>query len=92
MHAAANLFQRAAALLAEDDPQRAELLPELGETLMGLGDFAGARTVVRRGPRRVPIGSANQRLKASSQLDRNVLPPVQRRAGGLERGGAADGP
>jgi class 3 adenylate cyclase/tetratricopeptide (TPR) repeat protein len=45
-HAAANLYRRAAALLGDDDPQRVALLPELGETLTELGDFAPARTVL----------------------------------------------
>ncbi len=42
-HAAASLLRRAAALLQPDNPGRIALLPELGEALMGLGDFAGAR-------------------------------------------------
>ncbi|MGH6611222.1 MAG: hypothetical protein ACRECQ_13295, partial [Burkholderiaceae bacterium] len=46
MHAAAKLFARAVVLLADDDPQRVALLPELGETLTELGDFAQARTVL----------------------------------------------
>ncbi len=46
MRAAAKLLSRAAALLADTDPQRVALLPELGETLMELGDFAQARTVL----------------------------------------------
>ncbi|MDQ3189618.1 MAG: AAA family ATPase [Pseudomonadota bacterium] len=46
MHAAAKLFGRAVALLADNDPQRVALLPELGETLTELGDFGQARTVL----------------------------------------------
>ncbi len=67
MHAAANLYQRAAALLATDDPQRAEFLPELGETLMGLGDFAGAHSVVEEA-RVAADRMSNLRLMASSKL------------------------
>ncbi len=67
MHAAANLLQRATALLAKDDPQRTELLPELGETLMGLGNFAGARSVLQEAKAAADrIG--NPRIKAASQL------------------------
>ena len=43
MHAAANLLQRAAALLPEDHASRRAMLPELGEALMELGDFDAAR-------------------------------------------------
>jgi class 3 adenylate cyclase/tetratricopeptide (TPR) repeat protein len=67
MHAAVNMFQRATALLANEDPQRAELLPELAETLMGLGDFAGARSVLEDASVAADR-TRNQRLKASSQL------------------------
>jgi class 3 adenylate cyclase/tetratricopeptide (TPR) repeat protein len=67
MHAAANLFQRATALLPADDPQRAELLPELGETLMGLGDFAGARAALAEA-NRAADRLANTRIKAASQI------------------------
>ncbi|MFT3954974.1 MAG: AAA family ATPase [Piscinibacter sp.] len=42
-HAAANLLRRAVALLEADDPARWALLPDLAETLIGMGDFAGAR-------------------------------------------------
>jgi len=67
MHAAANLFKRAAALLPKEDLQRIEMLPELGETLMGLGDFAGARTVLREA-RAAADRLAKPRIKAASQL------------------------
>jgi class 3 adenylate cyclase/tetratricopeptide (TPR) repeat protein len=67
MHAAASLYQRAAAVPAEDDPERLLLLPELGEAWMELGDFAQARAVVaaaEAGAER----AGNQRVKASAQL------------------------
>ena len=67
MYAAANLLQRAAARLAADAPQRTELLPELGETLMGLGDFAGARAVLAEAQVAADRIS-NHRIKASSQV------------------------
>ena len=46
MQAAANLLRRAVALLAETDPLRLPLLPELGEVQLELGQFAEARTVI----------------------------------------------
>ena len=46
MAAAANLLERAAALLQQDDPQRLELLPDLGAALTDLGEFARAETVL----------------------------------------------
>lgn len=67
MHAAANLLQRAAALLADDDADRLALLPELAETLMGLGNFAGAKTVLAD----AAVAAerlTSPRIKASSQL------------------------
>lgn len=67
MHAAASLYRRAVAVLGTDDPQRWLLLPELAETLVGVGDFAGARAALDEA-----AGAAdrngNARLKASSRL------------------------
>jgi predicted ATPase/class 3 adenylate cyclase len=42
MPAAANLLRRAAGVLPEDDPARLALLPDLGEALMEVGEFAWA--------------------------------------------------
>ena len=67
LHAAANLFRRAIALLANEDPRRTELLPEFGETLMILGDFAGARAVVAEATIAADR-SGNHRINASSQI------------------------
>ena len=67
LHASANFFERAITLLPKDDPQRAELLPELSETLVGLGDFAQARTVLDAA-RSLAEQIGNRRIKASSQL------------------------
>ena len=49
MHAAAGLLQRACALLPDEHPQRVELLPDLGETLVGVGQFDNARRVLKEG-------------------------------------------
>jgi predicted ATPase len=53
LHAARSLFARATALLADDDPARLPLLPETGEVLVELGEYAmRARSPTRpmRGP------------------------------------------
>ena len=42
MAAAANLLRRAAALLPELDPARLDFLPDLGEAMMEIGEFAWA--------------------------------------------------
>ena len=42
MSAAANLLRRAVELLAQDDPRRLGLLPDLGEALVETGEFAWA--------------------------------------------------
>jgi class 3 adenylate cyclase/tetratricopeptide (TPR) repeat protein len=67
MHAAANLLQRATGLLPNDDPQRVELLPAFGQTLMSLGEFAQARTVLAEA-RTAADRISNDRIKASSQI------------------------
>jgi class 3 adenylate cyclase/tetratricopeptide (TPR) repeat protein len=67
MHAAAGLFKRAAALLPIDDDARLDLLPELAEALMGLGDFAGARQVLAES-RQHAEANGNTRIAASSRL------------------------
>jgi tetratricopeptide (TPR) repeat protein len=46
MHAAAALLGRAADLMLEYDPERLGLLPDLGEALMDLGEFAQAEAVL----------------------------------------------
>ncbi|MFZ2652074.1 MAG: hypothetical protein WA210_18405, partial [Burkholderiaceae bacterium] len=67
MHAAANLFRRAAALFGQSDPERLELLPQFGQTLMDLGDFQAANEVLAEA-----IGLAdrqgNRRIKIAAQL------------------------
>jgi predicted ATPase/class 3 adenylate cyclase len=67
MHAAANLFRRAIALLGDDDPKRLLLLPEYGEVLLDLGDFDQTRTVLAEAQARAEH-AANRRIAASVQL------------------------
>lgn len=66
-HAAANLLRRAIALLDPADPQRWPLLPELAETLIGMGDFDGARTMLAEASA-AGERSADVRLLAASEL------------------------
>jgi len=69
MHAAAGLLKRAAGLLAPETAGRAELLPDLAETLVGLGDFEGAKAILREasdlaGQLSIPrIGAASQLIE-----------------------------
>jgi len=66
-HAATSLFRRAAALLPQADAQRLDLLPELAEALLGLGDFAQARTVLAEA-REQADAAGNVRISASARL------------------------
>jgi tetratricopeptide (TPR) repeat protein len=67
MHAAASLFRRAIALLGENDATRLSLLPELGEVLLELGDFAQARVILAEA-QATADRNANRRIAASVQL------------------------
>lgn len=67
MHAAANLYQRVALVLTQDDPHRVSILPELGEALMSLGDFSGARSALEEAQLKADQVS-NVRVKAAGQL------------------------
>jgi class 3 adenylate cyclase/tetratricopeptide (TPR) repeat protein len=67
MHAAANLFRRATVLLPSDDALRVELLPDFAETLMSLGDFAQARTVLAQAMQAAER-TGNARIKAASEI------------------------
>jgi len=67
MHAAGNLFRRAVALLGADDPARLALLPEFGEVLLELGEFAQARSVLAEA-QAAAERAGNRRIAASAQL------------------------
>jgi class 3 adenylate cyclase/tetratricopeptide (TPR) repeat protein len=67
MQAAANLLKRATSLLPAGDPDRIALLPEYAETLMVLGDFAGANTAVAEASAAAER-AGNHRVKAASQV------------------------
>ena len=72
MHAAANLYRRAVALLPGTDANRLALLPELGETLMELGDFDDARTVLDEAAATAEQ-AGNQRIRASARIVRMLV-------------------
>ncbi len=67
MHAAAGLLERATALLPTDEVDRLDLLSDLAEALMGLGNFAAARASLEEAKSR---GGQTQepRIAAGAQL------------------------
>jgi tetratricopeptide (TPR) repeat protein len=67
MNASANLYRRAVALLDPQDPRRLPLLPELAETLIGIGDFSAAREVLDEAGRAADA-CGDHRVKAASAL------------------------
>jgi class 3 adenylate cyclase/tetratricopeptide (TPR) repeat protein len=67
MQAASSLYRRAIALRGADDPQRGDMLPELAEALVSLGDFAAARSALDDASASAER-SANRRLAASTQV------------------------
>ena len=69
MHAAANLFRRSIQLLEKQDSMRLQLLTDLGEVLMEVGDFAESRTVLEEA-QVLAEGTENQRIAASARLFR----------------------
>jgi class 3 adenylate cyclase/tetratricopeptide (TPR) repeat protein len=69
MHAAENLFSRALALLAQDEPGRVALMPEYGETLLGLGRLTEARAALEQAAE-AAARLSNARVQAQSQLIR----------------------
>jgi tetratricopeptide (TPR) repeat protein len=83
MHAAVSLFKRAAALLAVDDEQRLDMLPELAEAQMGLGDFVGAKAVLLEA-RENAQAKGLYRVAAASRLMAVFLHTYMRDKGGDE--------
>jgi class 3 adenylate cyclase/tetratricopeptide (TPR) repeat protein len=63
MPAAAKLFSRAASLLREEGPERAELLPQLAFALFEIGDFARLQEVVAESTE-AATASGNPHLEA----------------------------
>lgn len=72
MHAASNLLHRATSLLADSDPMRLPLLPELGEVLLELGQFAEARAIVDQALA-LAERAGDRRIKTSAELVRLLI-------------------
>jgi tetratricopeptide (TPR) repeat protein len=72
MHAAAGLLRRAVALMPELDPDRLGLLPDLGEALMDIGEFAEADRVLA-GAVAAAQATGDHRLAAEAQLGRLLV-------------------
>jgi class 3 adenylate cyclase/tetratricopeptide (TPR) repeat protein len=72
MPASANLLRRAVQLLPRNDPMRLDLLPELGETLLEIGEFASAEVFLDEA---TECAAANDdaRLQARASLVRLLL-------------------
>jgi len=66
-HAAAGLFQRAAALLPAIDAQRLDLMPDLAEAYLGLGRFTDASATAREA-RKLAEEAGNVRVAASTRV------------------------
>ena len=72
MHAAAGLLRRAVDLMPERDPARIGLLPDLGEALMDVGEFAAADEVFA-GAVAGAEAISDLRLGAEARLGRLLL-------------------
>jgi predicted ATPase/class 3 adenylate cyclase len=67
--AAANLLRRAATLMPAQDPARLELLPDLGEALMEIGEFAWAEAFLDEAVEAAQA-TGDARLEANAVLTR----------------------
>jgi predicted ATPase/class 3 adenylate cyclase len=72
MPAAANLLRRAVALIPADDPTRLELLPDLGEALMEIGEFAWAETFLDEAVEAAEA-TGDVRVEAGARLTRLLV-------------------
>ncbi|HEU5297691.1 MAG TPA: adenylate/guanylate cyclase domain-containing protein [Burkholderiaceae bacterium] len=70
--AAGNLLRRSVALLQPEDSMRLAMLPELGEVLLDLGQFAEARSLVSEALERAQA-SGNRTIEASARLARMLV-------------------
>jgi tetratricopeptide (TPR) repeat protein len=70
VHAAKGLLQRAAGLLADDDPRRSELAPELGLVLTVSGDFAEAESILSAAIRSEAVPEA---IRLAARIERVAL-------------------
>ena len=67
MPAAANLLERAASLLPTEDSWRLDLLDDLSEALVEVGELSRAETLIEEGVR-AAAGSPDRRLRADLEL------------------------
>jgi predicted ATPase/class 3 adenylate cyclase len=72
MAAAANLLRRAVALLPEGDLARVELLPDLGEALMEIGEFAWAQVFLDEAVEAATV-LGDARVEANATLTRLLV-------------------
>jgi DNA-binding SARP family transcriptional activator/class 3 adenylate cyclase/tetratricopeptide (TPR) repeat protein len=70
LHAGAHLLERAASLLAPDDPARAPLLPELGAALLDAGRLADADRVLAEAIERT---DDNPPLQSRARVERELV-------------------
>jgi class 3 adenylate cyclase/tetratricopeptide (TPR) repeat protein len=72
LFASTNQLKRAVALLSEDDPVRAELLPDLGEALTEAGELGDAERILADALARAAL-TGNKRLRARALVEQLVL-------------------
>jgi class 3 adenylate cyclase/tetratricopeptide (TPR) repeat protein len=72
MPAAANLLRRAVALYSEDDGRRLALLPDLGEAMMEIGEYAWARVYLDEAVERA-VALGDTRLEADAVMARMLV-------------------
>jgi predicted ATPase/class 3 adenylate cyclase len=72
MPAAANLLSRASALLAQDDPVRLNLLPDLGNALFNCGELADAESVLDEALEQARL-AGDRRVEAHALINRASL-------------------
>ncbi len=70
--AAANLLRRAVSLMPVEDPTRLELLPDLGESLMDIGEFAWAEMFLDEAVA-AAAAAGDARLEADAVLTRLLV-------------------
>ena len=83
MAAAANLIERATALLLPLDPRRLALFPELGEALMQIGEFAHAESLLQDAVATAEV-AGEPTLAANAELVRMLVVLLSGDSGGWE--------
>jgi len=83
VHAAADLLERAVALLPATDPERLALLPELGLALTETGELARAEAVLDEAVA-VAAERGDERLELNARIERAALKLISDPRGGYE--------